>query len=76
MKIPEHDLKISSEPCRQQGGQHVGDYPMYIIIEHIPTGFLARTTARSQHKARSAALLMIELGLIELGWIYPEIPEA
>jgi len=73
MKIPDEDLKITSERKGSVGGQQVGCVKMDVTIEHIPTGIKATVgDQRSQLKNKMVALGMIEWGLIEIGYVYKE----
>lgn len=70
----EDDIYIRLERIGSPGGQHVGVPPAIVVVTHRPTGMEARVHYgggggfRSQHKARTCALQMIEWGLSELGW--------
>ena len=62
--IPPDELRITSYPERQQGGQHVGVGPLGVRVEHIETGLVACCmTERSQHRNREIAVHMIESAL-------------
>jgi protein subunit release factor A len=52
---------------QRPGGQHAGSPATSVRITHIPTGLMAQCGARSQHKARTVAMAMLEYGLLELG---------
>ena len=58
-EIPASDLRISTYPPSDRGGQHVG-VSTGVEIEHIPTGTVARCLAvHSQHTNKLIALDMI-----------------
>ncbi len=57
--IPVMDLRVSTWPPRDRGGQHVG-ISSGIEIEHLPTGILARVDiGRSQFRNKEIAMDMI-----------------
>lgn len=67
--IPANHLRVSSYPERPKGGQHVGDGPYGVRIEHIDSGLVACCmTSRSQHKNREIAMHMIEAALTHPKW--------
>jgi len=87
MNIDPSDLKIESHKhgelkvVRSEeriGGQTCGmPHPLAVTITHIPTGLMASCwSERSQLKNKNVALNMIEYGLSELGFIYPDKPES
>lgn len=60
-------ISITLEPKHPQGGQYAGTRPMIMVVAHEASGITVRIDLeyqrRSQHKARSLALEMIECAL-------------
>jgi peptide chain release factor 1 len=66
--IDPNDLKVEVI-YPPKGGQHVGYTTSPVRVTHIPTGLVAQVTSRSQHRARSVAIRMIEEALTDPSFI-------
>lgn len=67
--MKESDLKVEAILPETKGGQHVGMYHIPIRVTHLPTGIFAQCEyERSQHKNKDIAMIMVEFGLVEMGW--------
>lgn len=58
--IPPQDLLVELVPTRPRGGQHVGTERAWVKVTHLPTETIVMVCERTQHRAKSAAIRMIE----------------
>ena len=63
----EQEFKVDCVPHQDSGGQHVGVGVQTIVVTHTPTkqSVGVSTINRSQHKALTLAMLLLEMLLEE-----------